>query len=479
MSYAAIYDVTRALRTLLHNQLVSLGLSGVVTLLPPGDTLPSASGLNLYLYRVTESPFSHNQSWPGDRTTPPSDRPALGLQLYYLLTPLGTNLSETTFTPTGDDAHTMLGVAMLTLQENPVLNDIHRPGFDADLVLPDYLLNSYEKIRIALASTTLEELSKIWATINQPYRLSVAYEVALVELTPTAPPPAGGIVLTAGVSVVTLDAPRLVGLSPVSGALAKIVAGSVVANTVQVQGFGLSFPGQSPIVRVGGQPVPIVGPIPPPGSGLQSMSISLPTDLPAGPAEDVSVTLNGRTSVPIGFTVSPWLSTLTPIRTDLSTPGQKVVLQGSGFTTTPQSVVFHDATTTVSVGCDPGALDTRVAATVPTALANGLYEVRLVVDGAGTCSNARSFEVFPRLDSPIGLAVVVPAGTPVHQITLDGARLDGGDVRLIIDEVIFQIGPNANASQIVFTLGRLLDPGSHAVAVNVDGHLSHAVEVTV
>src|SRR6185437_8212502 len=330
-----------ALRTLLHNQLVALGLSGVVTLLPPGDTLPSASGLNLYLYRVTESPFSHNQSWPGDRITPPSDKPALGLQLYYLLTPLGTNLSETTFAPTGDDAHTTLGVAMLTLHENPVLNDVHLPGFDADLVLPDYLLNSYEKIRIALASTTLEELSKIWATINQPYRLSVAYEVALIELTPTPPPPVGGgLVLTTGVSVVTLDAPRLVGFSPPSGALARIVAGAVVPNLAQVQGFGLSFPGQAPLARVGGQPVAIAGVIPPTGPGLQTMSINLPTDLQAGPVEDVTVTLNGRTSVPISFTVSPWLSTLTPIRTDLATPGEKMTLQGVGFTTTPQSVVF-------------------------------------------------------------------------------------------------------------------------------------------
>ena len=62
MSYDAIYQVTSALRQLLHSQLNPKDQSGrVVTLLPPGDTLPETmSGVNLYLYRVTESPFTKN-----------------------------------------------------------------------------------------------------------------------------------------------------------------------------------------------------------------------------------------------------------------------------------------------------------------------------------------------------------------------------------------------------------------------------------
>src|SRR5262249_10277002 len=128
MSYGAIYEVTRALRELLHSQLALAmpSTSVVVTLLPPGDALPETSGVNLYLYRVTESPFTRNRSWPGDRTTPPSNKPALGLQLYYLLTPLGARPDNSGVT-LGDDAHTMLGVAMLTFQENPILNDVHLP----------------------------------------------------------------------------------------------------------------------------------------------------------------------------------------------------------------------------------------------------------------------------------------------------------------------------------------------------------------
>jgi len=257
MSYQAINEVTRGLRRLLVSQLTAVSPTAVVTLLPPGNALPDRLGVNLYLYRVMESPFTRNRPWPGDRApTFPSEQPALGLQLSYLLTPLGT--TPTTDANTGDDAHTMLGLAMRTLLEHPILNDIHLPNFEADTVLPDFLLNSFEKIKMMLVPTNIEELSKIWATINQPYRLSVAYEVSLVEITPTPPPPVGGgIVLSTGVNVITLDPPRLVALSPVTGALARIAGTTLTANTLRIDGFGFSFPGQTPIVRVAGEQVEI------------------------------------------------------------------------------------------------------------------------------------------------------------------------------------------------------------------------------
>src|SRR5215471_1030549 len=159
MSFDAINEVTRGLRMLLHSQLVRTSASAVVTLLPPGDNLPAVSGVNLYLYRVVESPSSKNQPWPGDRVTPPSARPALGVDLSYLLTPLGTRPDDASF-QLGDDAHTMLGVAMLTLHENPILNDVHIPGFDADQVLPPFRLNSFEQIKVTLMPTNLGVLSK-------------------------------------------------------------------------------------------------------------------------------------------------------------------------------------------------------------------------------------------------------------------------------------------------------------------------------
>jgi hypothetical protein len=482
VSFAALNEVTRALRMLLHSQLVQASASAVVTLLPPGENLPAVSGVNLYLYRVVESPSSKNRPWPGDRVTPASARPALGLDLSYLLTPLGTRPDDASF-QVGDDAHTMLGVAMLTLQENPVLNDVHIPGFDADAVLPAFLLNGFEQIKVTLAPTSLEELSKIWATINQPYRLSVAYDVSLVQLTPTPPPPVdGGIVLSTGVSVIALDAPGLAALTPATGALAHIDGGGgLVSNELVIAGTGFSFPGQAPIVQIGGQSVAIQSTPVPTDTAL---TVRMPTDLDAGPQADVRVILNRRPSTPLVFTVSPWLASIAPIRTALD-PAQPadlaLALSGTGFTPAPQGVRLEGpgGTTTVTAFA-AGGTDARATITLPATLASGLYRVRLVRDDpARSASNSRTLEVIPRLDSPIVLTQVLVSGNQVHRLTLNGARLNGSDVRILLDGTTHQVGASASATQLVVTLGRLLPAGPHTVAVTVNGQRSRSVGINV
>jgi hypothetical protein len=487
MSFAAINEVTRGFRMLLHSQLVRVLPSAVVTLLPPGDKLPDSAGVNLYLYRITESPFTRNQPWPGDRITPKSNRPALGLQLYYLLTPLASKLEDASTSPSeGDDAHTMLGVAMSTLQENPVLNQTHlpalpasgtlsaTPGFDADTVLPDFLLNSFEQIKITLVPTNLEELSKIWATINQPYRLSVAYEVSLVEIAPTLPPPVnGGIVTSIGLTVFALSPPSLTSLEPAVGALAHIDAGGFTrANTLVIHGSGFAMLGQVPSVTVGGQPAPVQTSPPP---SATTLTVSLPTALDAGPQADVSVTLSGRTSAPLPFFVTPWLASIVPVRTTLPA-GQKVTLKGSGFTATPLGLRFEGAGAPTGVTpFDAGGTDTSASVTLPATLPNGVYQVRVVLgDVAGSASNSRTLEVIPQLDSAV---LTIPSPPTAHTLTAAGARLNGNDIRLQVDNAIYHSPPNANATQLVYTFGRLLTPGSHTLSVSIDGHTSHSIDV--
>ncbi len=488
MSSTAVYNVTRALRMLLHNELVKVSSSAVVTLLPPGDQLPVASGVNLYLYRVLESPFSKNQPWPGDRTTAASNQPALGLQLFYLLTPLGTRPDNNSF-QLGDDAHTMLGTAMIALHENPILNNVHippvgpSPGFDSDTVLPAFLLNSYEKIKIILAPVGLEELSKIWATINQPYRLSVAYEISLVELTPTPPPPVNaGIVIKTNPVIIAWQAAQLAALAPSSGALVHIGGGgSIVANQLVIRGSGLTMPGQDSVVMVGGQVVSILASTPVPN---ESLTVALPSNLDAGPQVDVSVLLAGRTSIPLQLNVTPWISFITPIRTALDSASPtdlSVTLHGIGFTNTPASVRFDGPAGTTSIGAFmAGGNDHQAKVAVPAGLPNGIYQVRLVLgDVPHSATNARSLQVIPLVATPIGVANVVVAGKHVHRLTLNGKRLKGADVRLTIDDIVYQTGANANDAQLIFTLGKLLDPGTHTVSANVDGQSSRTIQFGV
>jgi hypothetical protein len=487
MSSTAVYNVTRALRMLLHNELVKASATAVVTLLPPGDQLPVASGVNLYLYRVVESPFTKNQPWPGDRTTAGSNQPALGLQLYYLLTPLGTRPDDNSFT-LGDDAHTMLGSAMLALHENPILNNVHippidsSPGFDSDTVLSPDLLNSYEQIKIFLAPLGVDELSKIWATINQPYRLSVAYEVSLVELTPTPPPPVNaGIVTTTNAVFIPWQPAQLTALVPAAGPIVHVGAGgAIIANSLVIQGSGLTMPGQDSVIMVGGLVSSITASTPAPH---ESLTVTLPSNLDAGPQIDVTVLLAGLSSVALQYTVIPWISYITPIRTalDPTSPADlTLTLNGAGFTATPASVRFDGPTGTTSVTAFvAGGTDKQAKIAIPTTLANGIYQVRLIHnDPQSSATNARTLQVVPLLASPIGVAVVVVT-VNVHQLTLNGQRLAGADVRLSIDDIVYQTGTNANATQLVFTLGKLLDPGTHTISVTVDGNASRTVSFGV
>ena len=475
MSYTSVHDVTKALQRLIHSQIKIASANAVVTLLPPGEELPDALGVNLYLYRVLENPATRNEPWRGDRNgSPPTDSPALGLQLYYLLTPLGSKPEDTSLD--GDTAHTMLGLAMLALHEHPVLNDTHVVDFDADIELPASIRNSFEKVKVYLVPTDLDELSKIWSTINKPYRLSAVYEVSLVELTPTAPPPGGGGIVTfTGVEVRTLDPPHLTELIPAGGPLGRIVAGALVPSQIEIRGSGFQFPGVAPSVRVGGRPA-AVRPAPAPTD--TSLTVTLPTETDGGPVTDVTVTRAGRTGAALPFAVRPWLTEIGPVRTSLETgaPNRRLVLRGSGLATAA-SVRYDGPGGPVTITTfNPGGSDTERSTTIPASLLNGNHQVRLVL-ADDSASNPRVLVVVPRIDGVS--ATVTAALPPVHELTIDGARLAGADVRLVIDDVIHAVGQNATATQLVHTLGRQLEAGLHDVSIVVDGVRSRSFELNI
>lgn len=471
MSFEAIHDVTKALGQLIESQIQQQVSAAAVTLLPPGDTLPEQTGVNLYLYRVTESPHTRNDPWRGDRTHPPSDRPPLGLRLQYLLTPLGKTSDATA--SAGDVAHTMLGVAMLTLHEHPILNDTHIVGFDADTALSSYLRDSYEQIKVTLSSVSVEDLSKIWATINKPYRLSVAYEVSLVELVPAATPLAGGgIVTSVGLEVTTLDPPLITALRPPGGALARLVGGVVTPNTLILDGARLGGLRQIPLVRVGGQPVEIIGS---PAEPFTQLTVTLPAGLDAGPEADVRVTLNGTTGQPTTFIVGPWLSTITPVRTALDpTVPLDATLTLTGVGLPAPFGIRYEGPIGVRTIAAVVAADKTITAPVPPDLTNGAYSVRVQLAN-GDLSNTRTLVVLPRIDA----APTVTDAAGKHRISLTGARLDGTEITLIVDAVRYTATKSTNPAGLIFTFGRLLPSGDHTIAVVIDGIRSRAMAFTV
>jgi hypothetical protein len=165
---AAIGHVGVSLQALLEGELPA----GVeVTLLAPDEVNgPTDPTLNLFLYKVQENATLRNMDWQPVRGHPDSlAPPPLSLNLHYLMTAYARN-SETTG---NSEAHKVLGEGMRVLYENRVVPD----GY-----LAPELGDAQEQLKIMLQPVDMDELSRIWSTFQKPYRPSVLYEVAVVQL---------------------------------------------------------------------------------------------------------------------------------------------------------------------------------------------------------------------------------------------------------------------------------------------------------
>jgi hypothetical protein len=204
--------VTAAFAELLTRALKETNLSGAAVRLEPPDPVQNANGplLNLFLYDVNPH--------PAYRTTDPR---TIGLRLHYLLTAYGKG--------TGNggnqlEAQHVLAHAMSYVHDNPMLTRAHvlaavkaySSGTDpryGPLATSD-LDGDVELVKLTQVPQTPDDISKLWAALNQSYRLSVCYEASAVlikrrRVTQAAPP-----VREAGVYAVTLRRPVIEAVRP-------------------------------------------------------------------------------------------------------------------------------------------------------------------------------------------------------------------------------------------------------------------------
>ncbi len=164
----AIGMVGESLKAFLEGE-IQLTPAVDVTLLAPDES--QANGrVNLFLYKVQESPYQRNMDWQVASDDPTQLRPPpLTLNLFYIMTPYAKNDQSNGNTNT----HAILGEAMRVLHEMPVVPN----GY-----LVSGLTDAHEQIKITPSVLDMEELTKIWSTFSQPYRLSVCYEVSVVQI---------------------------------------------------------------------------------------------------------------------------------------------------------------------------------------------------------------------------------------------------------------------------------------------------------
>jgi hypothetical protein len=193
----AIYAVTTAIRDLLN--LVATPLPGdpdpdpdindaTCTTRAPDKARQHGEGhnqLNLFLYQTAWNAALRNADIARSTRPNESAMSPVALNLYYMVTAYGKNHDDLL-------AHRLLGRAMSLLHDNAIL----LPGALQAAGKGNDLWKQVERVRITPHPISGEELSKMWATFQTPYRISATYEVAAVLIDSSrrakAPPPVVG-----------------------------------------------------------------------------------------------------------------------------------------------------------------------------------------------------------------------------------------------------------------------------------------------
>jgi hypothetical protein len=184
-SFEAIAAVSRTLRRLLLDRMATPGAA--VTLVPPDIRPAGMNGarVNLYLFQVRESAILKNQPLPGAAHPAVYGTPPLSLDLTYLLT---------TYPRTEDQAESdlmaqsLLGDAMLVLHDfgsriETLALVTNRAGAIGDRLLDPVLVSEFERVKLSLDPSGIDELSKLWSALPQAnFRRSQVYTASVVQL---------------------------------------------------------------------------------------------------------------------------------------------------------------------------------------------------------------------------------------------------------------------------------------------------------
>ena len=164
--FGVVSDVSATLVAALDDQLGTLVPPARAELNDLAGAVPAGLVLTVTLYEILEDPPSRNR--PPVREVSGAAvitrKPPMALLLRYLLTPWG-----------GDQPteQRIVGRAMQVLYDDAILDGVQ---------LRDGLRGSGDTLKVTLAPLTLEERTRVWWAIQKPYRLSLNYEVRVVNL---------------------------------------------------------------------------------------------------------------------------------------------------------------------------------------------------------------------------------------------------------------------------------------------------------
>ena len=116
-------------------------------------------------------------------------KPPMALTLRYLMTPWSLPLPGESHQEERFLEHRMLGRVAQAFYDEPILSgtDLHGDGepdsFDEQLQTG--LAGSDDSLKISLAQLSFEEQTRFWHAVQRKYRVSLTYDVRVVNLEPT------------------------------------------------------------------------------------------------------------------------------------------------------------------------------------------------------------------------------------------------------------------------------------------------------
>jgi hypothetical protein len=160
--FAAIRATSASLRALIESQINVPGVT-VSELSPKQMVEAGTSGISIWLYRVTRNEFILNNPPPRPAPNQLSQKP-FPVNLHYLISFFMQDVL---------DEQLLLGRIIQVFNDHPVLR-----GSD----LRGSLAGEDGEYKVHFETLTLEELTRIWYSLQEPYRTSVSYLVEILQI---------------------------------------------------------------------------------------------------------------------------------------------------------------------------------------------------------------------------------------------------------------------------------------------------------
>ncbi|MBV7266252.1 DUF4255 domain-containing protein [Erythrobacter ani] len=132
------------------------------------------TGISVWLYRVFRDENLLNAA---PRRLPPDRlrRVALPMRALYLITPM---MRGNGGLPSPEADQHVLGAILRTFHSQPILTGAALAGA---------LSGTDSEVSVRLDDPGLEELARVWDTLEEPYRASISYEVGVIEIDDARP----------------------------------------------------------------------------------------------------------------------------------------------------------------------------------------------------------------------------------------------------------------------------------------------------